>query len=87
MRATDVKVYAGNTGPFQHACIRYETTKSDMMGLIVGLVVAIIVLLILAIVVVVVVCLYRRRGSRNEQTATYSSVLKVSTVFVDHVER
>jgi len=86
MRATDVKVYAGNTGPFQHACIRYETTKS-MTGLIVGLVVAIIVLLILAIVVVVVVCLYRRRGARNKQTATYSSELKVSTVFVEHVER
>ena len=58
-----------------------------MTGLIVGLVVAIIVLLILAIVVVVVVCLYRRRGARNKQTATYSSELKVSTVFVEHVER
>lgn len=25
MHATDVKVYAGNAGPFLHGCVRYET--------------------------------------------------------------
>jgi len=78
LRATGVKVYAGNAGPFLHRCVRYETADgagSDSAALAIGLTVS-LVLLVILLVVVAAVCFYKRRH-RNKRTINENDVERV----------
>ena len=82
-RVTDIKIYVGKAGPFQYACIRYETEPEVNIALIVGLTVGLGVPLIL-LIVIVVVCICKRRKKEKQTTDHDSRDLEMSPVVVEH---